>query len=544
MKAAQSTTYLTYSMTSSQNPLEVSPSPQNPSVANLTFVASCPESVGECTVRQIEIALPVGDPNDMDATDLTEVTPPPSAASISSSDGAAWNVTPGVDPGSFVFTPQAGTVLMASQALTFIVAGIQISPLVGTAEITISEWAAPSTYTPPAPPHLPSGTSTIDAPKFPAGFYAFDFAPSSPEVNSGETVTLTWVGSTNATYTIAYSDQQPTDVTNVRTWTSPPLYTTTAFVLTASASVAGQTVSLSLSTTVVVASPQVVSFYPVPSEIDFNEQVVLNWRAIDADGVYLLTGQTQRLTLPAVSDPNHPQTLQPQYGASYALQAFKNQGGSQVVSAAVPLSFTFNPIAWTTLKADPTTVDLQTPSTTVTWEVDHAVNVFLNGGKVGASGAQVMNPTAPSSYGLTATWVDGSTQTGPTINVGTVQVGVSGHTISFDDGGTKVTVTLVFTVENATGGTINNASLLYSDRHHWYQWGNHWQTAKQSGIVATQINANTWQFVLTFFPIPPVINAFANVGMQFDWVFNGFVPVGANGELDMWRGSLTFWNGS
>lgn len=544
MQASQSTTYLTYSMTSSQNPLEVSPSPTAPSVANLTFVASCPQSVGQCTIRQIEIALPVGDPNNTDPTDLTDVKPPLSAASISSSDGTTWNVVAGVSPGSFIFTPQAGTVLMASQSLTFIIAGIQISPLVGTAEITISEWAAPNTYSPPSPPHPASGTATIAAPKFPAGFYAFDFAPSSPQVNSGESVTLTWVGSTNATYAIAYSDQPPTPVTNARSWPSPPLYTTTAFVLTATASVAGQTVSLSLSTTVVVASPQVVSFYPVPSEIDHNQQVTLNWRAIDADGVYLLTGQTQKQTLPPVSDPNKPQTLQPQYGQSYSLQAFKNQGGSQVVSAAVPLSFTFNPIAWTLLQADPTTVDLQHPSTTVTWEVDHAVNVYLNGGQVNASGSQVMHPTSPSSYALSATWVDGSTQKGPTITINTVQVHVDGHTTSFNQNGLVMTVTLTFTVENATGGTINNASMLYSDRHHWYIWGTHWQSPKQSGIAATQINNNTWQFVLTFNSIPPLIDAFPNVGLQFDWVFNGFVPVGANGTLDMWKGSLTFWNGS
>jgi hypothetical protein len=390
---------------------------------------------------------------------------------------------------------------------------------------------------------MPSGTATIPAPKFPSGFYAFDFAPSSPEINSGETVTLTWVGSTNAAYAIAYNDQKPVGVTDVRTWTSPPLYTTTAFVLTATASVAGQTVSLSLSTTVVVASPQVVSFYPVPNEIDYNETVTLNWRAIDADGVYLLTGQTGRQTLPAVSDPNNPQTLQPQYGASYSLQAFKNQGGSPVVSAAVPLTYTFNPIAWTKLTADPTTVDLQNPTTTVSWEVDHAVNVYLNGSQVSANNSQVMSPTSPSSYALTATWVDGSTQQGPTINVGTVQVNVEGHNTSFNLQGTTMTVTVTFTVDNATGGTINNASMMYSDRHHWYNWGNHWQSPGQSGVAATQINSNTWQFVLTF-AIDPGVVGYGNVGFQFDWSFQGFVPVGQGGEIDMMSGSFTFWNGS
>jgi plastocyanin len=541
MKAIESTTYLTYSMTSSQNPLEVSSSPQTPSVANLTFVASCSQEVGECTIGRIQIALPVGDPDHMDPTDLTVIAPPPSAASVVSSDGTAWNVAAGTAPGSFEFTPQAGAVLIAAQSLTFIIAGVQVSPLVGTADITISEWGAPSTYTPPSPPHCPSGRATIAAAKFPTGFFAFDFAPSSPQINSGDTVTLTWSGSSNATYTIAYGDQQqPTGVAN-GTWTSPQLYSTTAFVLTASASVAGQTVSLSLNATVVVASPLVVSFFAVPSEIDYNETVTLTWRATDADGVYLVTGQTDRRTLPAVSDPENPQTLQPRYGSDITLQAFKNHDGSTVLSDTVVLSYTFNPIVWTRLDANPTTLDQQNPSTTVSWEVDHAVDVYLNGTQVNAQGSEVMSPTSPSSYTLTATRVDGSTEQGPTIDVGTVQVQVEGHSVSFLTSPLTLNVTVNFTAENATGGTISNASMTYSN--HGINWGGYWQSSIGSATATRIDNSNTWQFEFTFV-IDLAVSLLPNVGLQYDWEIDGFVPVSARGEIVMMRGSFEAWNGS
>src|SRR5215831_12676226 len=237
-----STTYLTYSMTTAPSPVQVSPSAQTPMLATLTIVASVPRSVGTCTVSQIIITLPVGDPQRPDAGDLTDVTPSPSAASISSSDGAAWTPSAGIAPGVFVFTPPAGSARMASQSLTIVLVGIQISPLVGTAEVVISEWAAPQTSAPPAPQAPPSGQSSIQVAKFPYGFYAYDFASTVSQINSGESVTLHWVGSTNAAYSISYGDQPPVAIaTGERTWTSPPLYTSTGFILHASASVAGQT---------------------------------------------------------------------------------------------------------------------------------------------------------------------------------------------------------------------------------------------------------------------------------------------------------------
>jgi hypothetical protein len=539
---AASNTLLTYAMNSNPYPLEVSESPTSPSIANLTFVVSCPRSVGECTVNQIVIHLPVGDVSD--ATNLTPTAPPASAASIASSSGAQWTPSAGVGAGTFVFTPPNGSAVISSDSLTIQINGIQVSPFVGTATITISEWAAPGTYTPPPLTNPPSGQATIAASKFPYGFYAFDFTANTPQIQSGETATLTWVGSDNAAFTMAYGDTSGIQVSGEE-WTSPPLYTTTVFILTATASEAGQTVHLDLTTTVVVASPQVIEFSADPSSIDYNQTVTLEWRAVDADGVYLLTGQSGKLQLPPASDPKNPQHLQPVYGGSYSLQAYKTEGATEVVSPAVPLAYTFNAMQIASFAANPPSVDVNNQQTTVSWNVLHAKSVAYQGQTVDATSSAPESPTVPSTtYNLVATWVDGSTQqSSVTVPAGVVHV--DGYSVQFSDADDGWNVTVTFQAENLTGITIPRATMLCSDRHHWYIWGNHYETSPVTG-TGQQVDATHWQVPLSI-TVPGNFLGYLdvpNVGLSFDWSAQGWIPQGATGNIVMYRGSLTFWNGS
>lgn len=537
---AASSTMLSYAMTTTPNPIQVSTSPTSPALANLIFVVSCPRSTGSATVSQISIHLPVGAISD--STNLTNVAPSASAASITASDGAAWTPSLGVAEGLFIFTPPGGSAQIGNQSLTIQLAGIQVSPMVGTANIAIAEWASPGAFAPPSPHQPPSGQASVAVAKFPSGFYAFDFAPNKPQVNSGDTVTLTWVGSDNADYSIAYGDQQPVAVTG-RTWTSPPLYTTTVFMLIASATVAGQTVKLDLTTAVIVASPEVLEFYPNPSQIDYQQLVTLNWRAANADGVYLLTGQTGRQTLPTVSDPNKPVTLQPVYGGSYALQAYKNQAQGQVVSAAIPLSYTFNQIVIAKFAADPTTVDLAHPSTTLSWVVQHAKSVSYQGRDVPATSTSLEKPTGDSIYNLVATWVDGTQVTATPVHVAVIKVNVDGYSVGFAQSGTTVTATITFTAENVTSISVANASMMFSDRHHWYQWGNHWQSPSQNGSC-TRVDQTHWRVAFTFSGLNGTAINYANAGLTFAFTADGYVPVSNPSVFAMWRGSFNFWNGS
>ena len=532
-------TLLTYAMNSNPYPLEVSQSPTSPSVANLTFVVSCPRSVNECTVSQIVVHLPVGDWSD--ATNLTPTAPPASAASIASSSGAQWTPSAGVGAGTFVFTPPSGSAVISSDSLTIQINGIQVSPLVGTAIITISEWAAPGTYTPPPLTNPPSGQATIAAAKFPYGFYAFDFTANTPEIQSGQTATLTWVGSDNATFTMAYGDQSGVQVSGGE-WTSPALYTTTVFILTASASEAGQTVQLNLSTTVVVASPQVIEFSADPSSIDYNQTVTLEWRAVDADGVYLLTGESGKQQLPPASDPANPQHLQPVYGGSYSLQAYKTEDGTEVVSPAVPLAFTFNAMEIRSFAANPPSVDVNNQQTTVSWNVLHAKSVAYQGQTVDATSSAPENPTVPSTtYNLVATWVDGSTQQASVTVIATV-VHVDSAGVQFTPTGQGIDVTVSFQAENLTGVTIPRAQMMYSDRHHWYQLGRPLESPAVTG-TGQQIDATHWQVPLTF-SVPGNVQGYGNVALSWDWSAQGWIPQGAGGNLTYYLGYLNFWNGS
>lgn len=203
---AQGKTLLTYGMTTNPSPLQVSPATSASSVGTLTFVVSVPPR-GKVTVNQIAIVLPIGDPGKPDATDLSEVAPPLSAASISSSGTAEWVPAAGAANNVFLFHPKNNKpVLLKTESLTIVLSGIQISPLVGTALIHINEWAIQGEHTPPPTGGPASGSATIDVAKFPYQFVFQQFVPQRPSVARGQHAVLTWQGSTNATYTMAWEE--------------------------------------------------------------------------------------------------------------------------------------------------------------------------------------------------------------------------------------------------------------------------------------------------------------------------------------------------
>jgi hypothetical protein len=531
-------THLTYSMRTAPFPVQVSPSPQTPMLATMTIVASVPRSVGSCTVSQIVITLPVGNPQRPDAGDLTDVAPSPTAASISSSDGAAWTPSPGIGDGMFVFTPPGGSVQMASQSLTIRLVGIQISPLVGTADVLISEWAAPQGSAAPAPQAPPSGRSIIQVAKFPYDFYAYDFAPTAQQIHSGERATLHWTGSTNAVYSIACGDQPPVDVAvGERAWTSPPLYTSTPFTLYASASVAGETVRLDLHTSVFVASPQVVEFVATPSQIDYNETVTLSWRAIDADGVYLVTGQTGRETLEPVSNAAKPKTIQLQYGQTYQLLAFKTLPQGQALSAPYPLSFTFNPIVFGNFSANPTTVDLQHPSTTLSWDVRNATSVAIynqtakTSETVAVAGSSVEHPTEKTIYQLAATWVDGTVKYHPqSLNIEALTVGGWGPFHNFEISGHKLSTILSFIIWNTTGGTVSNAKIVAQQFYRVGAHGQRWASPVAPPVKGALSPQNSWIFSFAF-ELPSNVLNYQDIGLLWAASFEGFQPLSRSGLL-------------
>jgi hypothetical protein len=266
-----STTLLTYSLTTTPMPVQVSPSATTPSLASLTFVVSCPRGIGTATVAQIEIAVPVdGTGRPPVPTNLAATPPLLSKASISSSDSHQWNPAAGSIPGVFIFTPKGGPVQISSQSLTIEITGIQVNALVGTALVRLGEWAAPKTGAPPPVTNPPSGTASFAVAKFPYGFFAGNFTADQPMIENGQQPTLSWQGSANATYKILY-EGNTVDVTSIQTWSpdtprppksigpSPVLTHTTTFILQVSAQVEGQTATVDFSITIEVDEPSLTA---------------------------------------------------------------------------------------------------------------------------------------------------------------------------------------------------------------------------------------------------------------------------------------------
>ena len=475
-------TLLTYSLITAPSPLQASPSAVEQSLATLTFVVSCPHNLPGANVAQILIGLPVRGSQDPDATELTATAPPASAATIVSSGGEAWVVAQ-AQPGVFTFRPRNGVARVSAQGLTIVFTGIAISPLVGTAAITVREWVSVNGAPPNPDTSAASAAGSINVAKFPSGFHVSGFRATSQLVDAGGTVVLSWVGSPDATYTLRY-DRAEVPVTQVRDWPSPPLYATTVFVLHASATQNGETVGTDRSITIEVAAPQVVSCETFPDVIGFGESFELKWRAIDADGVYLITGNLSREILPPVSDDKTPKRITPKLGAMYFLRAFRRSGGVETRSDLYLVDFIFRPPTIKSFKAQPTFVDATTPSALLSWEIGDAVSATLDGKPVPVKGTQSESPTIATSYELGAVWVNGEvTKQSVEIGCRTAQSATFVNQVgpAWDAGGwTIITGTVTLKVK-ATRVMLKNLDVHYDGSR---GGGDH---------ECTKVDETTWQ---------------------------------------------------
>jgi Chaperone of endosialidase len=241
-QVVDSNTLLTYSLSTVPTPVSVN------STAGLTFVLSCPASVGSVTVSQINFILPVG----ASATDLMESFGKIKySVSSTGSDNKAWQI--GLGPAgtnSVVLKPApGGSGVIQSQGLTVALYDVHVSPIVGTAPVMINEHARSGNL------GLEWRKANIDVAKFPENVPDPVFAASAPMIQNGDSVTLSWFGGSIARYQMFWGTAQPVDVSRVSHWTSPALGDTTSFILQVSYQSAGQTVTQRYGVTVVVGDP-------------------------------------------------------------------------------------------------------------------------------------------------------------------------------------------------------------------------------------------------------------------------------------------------
>ena len=241
---------LTYALQTEPTPVQVSPASGPPSIATLRFVMTAPKASSSIVVSKVVFRLPIGDPAAPAAIDLTQ-TAAGISASVSSSGPERWSIGPGAEPGVFLLEPADNPpVPITTQGIVVELTGIQVSPIVGTAQVKIVEFTDGGGTQP--------RRFAITVPKFPLGFSAGNFSAEAPMVENGATAVLTWNGSTQAFYTMLWGSQSRT-VSDIRRWTSPPLTDDTTFILQVSAQQSGETVVLHFSVTVIVAHPSLLA---------------------------------------------------------------------------------------------------------------------------------------------------------------------------------------------------------------------------------------------------------------------------------------------
>lgn len=237
---------LSYGITTNPLPLQVSPASGSPSLSSLVFVVSNNTSK-PIYCKQIEFEIQLGD-------DPQQLTNDASSILVSCNPSSAWQISQIGTTGVFVASPlKPEDEEITLEGLSFQIFNIPVNKAVGATTVYVRETSS-----------LTSGSgfekrdNSYGLVKFPYGFYFGNFAASKPLVGNLQPVTLSWNGADIATYTMIYDDKL-VDVTNVRSWISPPLTRATTFQLKASVQQYGETVDTYLSVTVIVANPDIVA---------------------------------------------------------------------------------------------------------------------------------------------------------------------------------------------------------------------------------------------------------------------------------------------
>jgi hypothetical protein len=238
---------LAYEISSLPDPIQASSVGGDLSLTSIVItVSNNSDEIVYC--NQITFTFPDGDT----ASDLTSSW---SGVGASVEPSGKWQIAQTSDDGVFIATPMIppDDNLITTDGLSFIFKNIYPNQQVGAFTLNVDEYSSTDNVT------FTDLFNEYDLAKFPYGFFVNDFKASALEVNNNENVTLTWVGSSNATYTMFWGTQSK-DVSTVETWTTPEgLTETTTFSLQATATVLDQTVDAYFYVTVVVAGPDLVA---------------------------------------------------------------------------------------------------------------------------------------------------------------------------------------------------------------------------------------------------------------------------------------------
>ncbi|MFN8397076.1 MAG: tail fiber domain-containing protein [Bacteroidia bacterium] len=158
------------------------------------------------------------------------------------------------NPGVFYITAADGksTIQWNLQSLNIRITGIQMGTVPGVFKVKVEEYSASAGSN-----DYHTRTAWHWFGKYPYQFFMRNLVAGANSVNAGETVHLSWIGTQMGKYTMKWYDAngaQSADVTDVRSWQSPPLTQDTVFQLVGVANTPGA-LTQTLQTTVFVQNP-------------------------------------------------------------------------------------------------------------------------------------------------------------------------------------------------------------------------------------------------------------------------------------------------
>lgn len=179
------TTMLSYDFQPHPDPLQASPAQGDLSTATLTAVVSNSTSkLIDCA--SIAFSFPVGE----NAKDLS-----PDMTAVEAAPPDGWSISH--DGGVFTATPETeADGKIGRDGLAFIFSDIEVNRQQGRTQVTVTEVTGSGN----------TATASFPLGKFPPDFTVGDLDADPVSVNQGDSTTLTWSGSRNATYTLKYGD--------------------------------------------------------------------------------------------------------------------------------------------------------------------------------------------------------------------------------------------------------------------------------------------------------------------------------------------------
>lgn len=283
-----SATLLTYAVQSNPNPLQVSPQTGSPSLATLTIIVS------NDTHKLIKCqSISFGFLEGTDAKDFFS-----DATGIGTTAPTGWSLK---QTGSlFTATPDISPAPIGKDGLVFMLSNINVNQQPGTTDMIVTEVTVSNT-----------GTLAYPLAKFPQKFKISQLTAYPPMINAGESTTLSWSGTSGATYALQYlnKDGNTVTITHVKGDPTQPLPSTgnytvddveqsTTFYLLVTLTVPGQDQPLKTTRffpVIVAPLPPVIEYFRPqgctdPECIIYASEFVLEWK-IDHATAMQLTAQ-------------------------------------------------------------------------------------------------------------------------------------------------------------------------------------------------------------------------------------------------------------